>query len=155
MVRVDLMCQQYLLLIHCCFMIADQISSIFGLLHSDLHEERTAAALEYMSSIVASVEPAHHSSENSLTEKNFTKGKFNVRFKRRNGRVRATVISLFLFMNIFGMANLKNWCTYVKSLVFSVKSLKLRLGKSASRLFQQKMEQPFRASCQRSVFIFL
>ncbi|AES98633.1 putative elongator complex protein [Medicago truncatula] len=68
----------------------DQISSIFGLLHSDLHEERAATALEYMSSMVASVESDHHSSENSLSEKNFTQGKFNVRLKRRNGRVRVT-----------------------------------------------------------------
>jgi len=90
-------------------MIADQISSIFGLLHSDLHEERAAAALEYMSSMVASVESGHHSSENSLSEKNFTQGKFNVRLKRRNGRVRVTVISLFLIVNIFGIANLQNW----------------------------------------------
>ncbi|KAK7300948.1 hypothetical protein RJT34_11801 [Clitoria ternatea] len=75
----------------------DQISSIFGLLHSDLHEERAAAVLEYMSTMVASVDPFHHSAdgqrgyfENSLSEQNFTKGKFNVRFKRRNGRVRVT-----------------------------------------------------------------
>ncbi|XP_061347167.1 elongator complex protein 5 [Gastrolobium bilobum] len=75
----------------------DQISSIFGLLHSDLHEERAAAVFEYMSSIVASVDPFHHSAdgqrgylENSFSEQNFTKGKFNVRFKRRNGRVRVT-----------------------------------------------------------------
>ncbi|RDX69127.1 Elongator complex protein 5, partial [Mucuna pruriens] len=75
----------------------DQISSIFGLLHSDLHEERAAAVLEYMSSMVASVDPYHHTAdgqrgclENSLSEQNFTKGKFNVRFKRRNGRVRVT-----------------------------------------------------------------
>ncbi|KAK2430265.1 hypothetical protein P8452_43692 [Trifolium repens] len=68
----------------------DKISSIFGLLHSDLHEERATAALEYMSSMVGSVEPDHHSSENSLLEKNFTQGKFSVRSKRRNGRVRVT-----------------------------------------------------------------
>ncbi|XP_057442267.1 elongator complex protein 5 [Lotus japonicus] len=73
----------------------DQISSIFGLLHSDLHEERAAAVLEYMSSMVASVAPLHHSAErgnleNSLSEQNFTKGRLNVRFKRRNGRVRVT-----------------------------------------------------------------
>ncbi|KAJ1385945.1 Elongator complex protein 5 [Sesbania bispinosa] len=75
----------------------DQISSIFGLLHSDLHEEKAAAVLEYMSSMVASVEPFHYSAdgqrgnlENTLSEKNLIKGKFNVRFKRRNGRVRAT-----------------------------------------------------------------
>lgn len=89
-------------------MSTDQISSIFGLLHTDLHEERAAAVLEYMSSMVASVEPSHHSAdgqigylENSLSEQNFTKGKFNVRFKRRNGRVRVTVMSFFLFVSLF------------------------------------------------------
>jgi hypothetical protein len=132
-------------------MIADKISSIFGLLHSDLHEERATAALEYMSSMVGSVEPDHHSSENSLLEKNFTQGKFSVRSKRRNGRVRVTVISLFLNVNIFGITNLKNWCTDVISLVFRVKSLKLKPKESALLLFQQKMKLPLQAYCQRSV----
>ncbi|CAL0317783.1 unnamed protein product [Lupinus luteus] len=75
----------------------EQISCIFGLLHSDLHEEKAAAVLEYMSSMVASVDPFHHSVNgqrgylgNSVSEQNFTKGKFNVRSKRRNGRVRVT-----------------------------------------------------------------
>ncbi|KAL5125116.1 Elongator complex protein 5 [Glycine soja] len=75
----------------------DQISSIFGILHSDLHEEKAVAVLEYMSSMVASVDPYHHSAdgqkgclENSVSEQNFTKGKFNARFKCRNGRVRVT-----------------------------------------------------------------
>ncbi|KAK7275994.1 hypothetical protein RIF29_17123 [Crotalaria pallida] len=75
----------------------DQISCIFGLLHSDLHEERAAAVLEYLSSMVASVDPLHHSVDgqrgylgNSLSGQSFTKGKFNVRFKRRNGRVKVT-----------------------------------------------------------------
>ena len=85
-------------------MAADQISCIFGLLHSDLHEERAAAVLEYMSSMVASVDQFHNSVDGqrsyleNLSEQNFTKGKFNVRFKRRNGRVRVMVVSLFLFV---------------------------------------------------------
>lgn len=87
--------------------IADRISSTFWLLHSDLHEIRTIAALEYLSSMVASLEPMHLSLNGqrgdleklSLLEQNSRKGKFNVRFKRRNGRVRVTVIlcSLILF----------------------------------------------------------
>ncbi|ESW14203.1 hypothetical protein PHAVU_008G261300 [Phaseolus vulgaris] len=75
----------------------DQVSNIFGLLHSDLHEERAVAALEYMSSMVASVDPYHHSADgqkgflgDSFSQQNLTKGKFNVRSKRRNGRVRVT-----------------------------------------------------------------
>ncbi|KAJ0043045.1 hypothetical protein Pint_18764 [Pistacia integerrima] len=81
---------------HHCSMVSDQVSSIFWLLHSDLHEARVTAVLEYLSSIVASLEPFTRSTiaqrgdlENlSLLEQNFRKGKFNVRFKRRNGRVR-------------------------------------------------------------------
>ncbi|WCJ25365.1 hypothetical protein M5689_007253 [Euphorbia peplus] len=74
----------------------DQISSIYWLLHSDLHEVRVTSVLEYMSSIVASVEPLTRSDKGqrwnlenlSLSEHDFGKGKVNVRFKRRNGRVR-------------------------------------------------------------------
>ncbi|MBA0862814.1 hypothetical protein Goshw_013198 [Gossypium schwendimanii] len=74
----------------------DQISSIFWLLHSDLHEARVTAVLEYLSSIVASLEPSHQLAngqrgdlENfSLIKHNSKKGKFHVRFKKRNGRVR-------------------------------------------------------------------
>ncbi|XP_021296397.1 elongator complex protein 5 [Herrania umbratica] len=74
----------------------DQVSSIFWLVHSDLHEARVAAVLEYLSSMVTSLEPLHQPAngqrgdlENfSLIEHNFKKGKFHVRIKRRNGRVR-------------------------------------------------------------------
>ncbi|XWS47613.1 hypothetical protein CRYUN_Cryun14cG0167200 [Craigia yunnanensis] len=74
----------------------DQVSSIFWLLHSDLHEAKVTAVLEYLSSMVASLEPLHQPAnglrvdlENfSLVEHNSKKGKFHVRFKRRNGRVR-------------------------------------------------------------------
>ncbi|KAK1576389.1 hypothetical protein EZV62_005023 [Acer yangbiense] len=74
----------------------DQVSSIFWLLHSDLHEVRVSTVLEYLSSMVASLEPINATTigqkgdlENlSLLEQNFRKGKFHVRFKRRNGRVR-------------------------------------------------------------------
>uniref|UniRef100_A0A6N2LBY3 Elongator complex protein 5 n=1 Tax=Salix viminalis TaxID=40686 RepID=A0A6N2LBY3_SALVM len=74
----------------------EQISSIFWLLHSDLHEVKVTSALEYLSSVVASVESLHQTAggkrgdlENlSLLEQNFGKGKLQIRFKRRNGRVR-------------------------------------------------------------------
>ncbi|KAL1810096.1 hypothetical protein ACET3Z_027086 [Daucus carota] len=74
-----------------------EISSVFWLLHEDLHESKTSAALEYMSSMLATIEPMtqlangliRESTENiSFTEQNFDRGKFNTRFKRRNGRVR-------------------------------------------------------------------
>ncbi|PIA32338.1 hypothetical protein AQUCO_04500144v1 [Aquilegia coerulea] len=72
-----------------------QVSCVFWLIHSDLHEVRTTAVLEYMSSMVASLEPIvaigeKGSSENIFSlEQNSGKGKFNVRLKRRNGRVKA------------------------------------------------------------------
>ncbi|CAI0456239.1 unnamed protein product [Linum tenue] len=75
---------------------SDQISSIFWLLHSDIHDVRVTTSLEYLSSMVASVESLNQSSDGlsgdlgnlSLLEQNFRRGKFHVRFKRRNGRVR-------------------------------------------------------------------
>ncbi|PKI75631.1 hypothetical protein CRG98_004032 [Punica granatum] len=74
----------------------DQVSSIFWLLHSDLHEAKIAAVFDYISSMIASLEPMIHpsngerlSSENrSLRNENLSRGNFSVRFKRRNGRVR-------------------------------------------------------------------
>ncbi|KAF5737743.1 hypothetical protein HS088_TW13G00633 [Tripterygium wilfordii] len=80
----------------------DQVSCVFWLFHSDIHEDKATSILEYMSSMVASIEPLNQSAnwkrgnlENfSLLEQNFGKGRLNVRFKRRNGRVRVLVISL-------------------------------------------------------------
>ncbi|KAK1363606.1 Elongator complex protein 5 [Heracleum sosnowskyi] len=73
-----------------------EISSVFWSLHEDLHESKTSAALEYMSSMLATIEPMtqvanglRESTENiPLTEQNFNRGKLNTRLKRRNGRVR-------------------------------------------------------------------
>ncbi|XP_062000447.1 elongator complex protein 5 isoform X2 [Rosa rugosa] len=78
--------------LRCC----DQISSIFWFCHADLCEERATSTLEYMSSMVASIEPLiqfangqRSNSENlSLLDQNFTRGKLHLRCKRRNGRVR-------------------------------------------------------------------
>jgi elongator complex protein 5 len=89
-------------------MVSDQVSSIFWLSHSDLHEERVTAVLGYISSMVAGVEPFNQSAngqrsnrENlSLLERNYWKGKFHARFKRRNGRVRVMVTSTSL--SLFG-----------------------------------------------------
>ncbi|KAJ7964185.1 elongator complex protein 5 [Quillaja saponaria] len=74
----------------------DQISNIFWLLHSDLHEDRVTSALEYISSMVGSIEPMLRSANEqnvilgnvSLLEQNLRNGKFIIRFKRRNGHVR-------------------------------------------------------------------
>ncbi|KAG9140872.1 hypothetical protein Leryth_010411 [Lithospermum erythrorhizon] len=71
-------------------------SFILQLLHSDLHEIVSVAALEYISSMLANVEVIAQvpngqkfNSENlSLIEQNFRRSRFHVRFKRRNGRVR-------------------------------------------------------------------
>ncbi|THU46251.1 hypothetical protein C4D60_Mb09t02970 [Musa balbisiana] len=73
----------------------DQISCIFWLIHSDLHEPRVSTALAYVSTVVASVQPImqltdeHRSRRDFLwLEKNSCKAKFYVRLKRRNGRVK-------------------------------------------------------------------
>ncbi|CAN0913667.1 Elongator complex protein 5 [Linum grandiflorum] len=74
----------------------EQISSIFWLLHSDIHELKLTTSLEYLSSMVASVESLSHSHDShvrdlgslSLVDNSFGKGKLHTRFKRRNGRVR-------------------------------------------------------------------
>ncbi|XP_073044801.1 elongator complex protein 5 [Primulina eburnea] len=74
----------------------DNVSCLFWLLHSDLHDNGITAALEYMSSMQASIEPMarlvdeqRRNSENiSWMEQNLRRGKFCVRLKRRNGRVR-------------------------------------------------------------------
>lgn len=67
-----------------------QVSSAFWVLHSDIHDTSTNAALEYMSSIVASVEGTTQlkGGQQGLLEQNLRKAKLRVRLKRRNGRVR-------------------------------------------------------------------
>jgi len=77
----------------------DEISSLMWLVHSDLHEPRIVTALEYLSSMVAVLEPIAPVSAASLKlkgdpdklaalEGNLKKGKLRLRVKRRNGRVR-------------------------------------------------------------------
>ncbi|XP_021763573.1 elongator complex protein 5-like [Chenopodium quinoa] len=67
-----------------------QVSSTFWLLHSDIHHASTIAALEYTSSIVASVEGSTQlkNGQQGLLEQNLRRAKLRVRLKRRNGRVR-------------------------------------------------------------------
>lgn len=94
-------CIHYYNQFSCAFLTADQISSIFWLIHSDLHEMRVSTAFEYISSMVASIEPVVLSTNNGLgsagnllsLEQNFCKAKFHVRLKRRNGRVKLLVSS--------------------------------------------------------------
>ncbi|XP_057522211.1 elongator complex protein 5 [Amaranthus tricolor] len=70
----------------------EQVSCAFWTLHSDIHENRTNAALEYMSSIVASVEGVTQLNSGQqglfLLVQNLRKAKFRVHLKRRNGRVK-------------------------------------------------------------------
>ncbi|CAA0839615.1 Elongator complex protein 5 [Striga hermonthica] len=74
----------------------DEVSSLFWLLNSDLHESRTVAALEYLSSMKATtqqmvrlVDGHKGNSQNiSTMEHDLRKGKLSVHVKRRNGRVR-------------------------------------------------------------------
>ncbi|TYI08415.1 hypothetical protein ES332_A09G000500v1 [Gossypium tomentosum] len=89
----------------------DQISRIFWLLHSDLHEARVTAVLEYLSSMVASLEPSHqlangqrgHLENFSLIKHNSKKGKFHVRFKKRNGRQRKFTLTVSHYLYIFAI----------------------------------------------------
>uniref|UniRef100_A0A0A9EXW5 Elongator complex protein 5 n=1 Tax=Arundo donax TaxID=35708 RepID=A0A0A9EXW5_ARUDO len=73
----------------------DQVSSIFWLMHSDLHEPKVPRAFECLSTMVACVEPAlvdpvcgEGHGNMSFLEQNYSKAKFIVRLKRRNGRVK-------------------------------------------------------------------
>ncbi|KMT18562.1 hypothetical protein BVRB_2g026960 [Beta vulgaris subsp. vulgaris] len=70
----------------------EQVSCAFWLLHSDIHDLSVIAALEYMCSIVASVEGITQLKSGQqglfLLEQNLRKAKLRVRLKRRNGRVR-------------------------------------------------------------------
>ncbi|KAL2531607.1 Elongator complex protein 5 [Abeliophyllum distichum] len=74
----------------------DQVSCLFWLLHSDIHETKATAALEYISSMQASAEPRTRPVNGQrgnyeklpFLEQNLRGGKIHVRFKRRNGRVR-------------------------------------------------------------------
>ncbi|KAL3630346.1 hypothetical protein CASFOL_023330 [Castilleja foliolosa] len=74
----------------------EEVSSVFWLLHSDLHETRTTAALEYMSSMKATIkqmaQPVDGQKINlenvTAVENNLSRGKLCVHVKRRNGRVR-------------------------------------------------------------------
>ncbi|XP_071692675.1 elongator complex protein 5 [Rutidosis leptorrhynchoides] len=81
-----------------------QVSSVFWLLHSDLHDMKAAAALEYISSMVATVKPLT-TSTNVLTENNdnislleqyYKRGHFHASLKRRNGRVRVMIEEFFV-----------------------------------------------------------
>lgn len=73
----------------------EKISSTFWLLRSDLHGIRETASFEYLSTMIATLEPVNQSTgpkgdseDFSLLEMDSGKGRICVRFKRRNGRVR-------------------------------------------------------------------
>ncbi|KAJ0987729.1 hypothetical protein J5N97_006085 [Dioscorea zingiberensis] len=74
----------------------DNISCVFWLMHSDLHVPRVSAALEYISTMSANLEPIipsvdgqRRGSENLFNiEQNSHRGKLHIHLKRRNGRVK-------------------------------------------------------------------
>jgi hypothetical protein len=91
-----------------CPHIADQLSSIFWLMHSDLHEPKVLRAFECLSTMVACVEPAlvdpaygETPGNMPFLEQNYSNAKFIVRLKRRNGRVKHLVSLWFTSMSIF------------------------------------------------------
>ncbi|KAI4321288.1 hypothetical protein MLD38_034690 [Melastoma candidum] len=73
-----------------------EISSAFWMLHTDVVEEKVASIFDYLSSMVALVEPLIPSSQGPRltldnlagTDENMRKARFLARLKRRNGRVR-------------------------------------------------------------------
>ena len=70
-----------------------QVSSMMWMVRSDLHEPRICAALDYLSTMVAILEPDmnKHGSASCLYS-----GRFHLRMKRRNGRLKIIVSSLSL-----------------------------------------------------------
>ncbi|XP_010549919.1 PREDICTED: elongator complex protein 5 [Tarenaya hassleriana] len=73
-----------------------QVSSIFWSLNTVLHEARATSALEYISTMVANLEPLCPTSDGqtgslknlALLHQDFGKGRFHIRFKLRKGRVK-------------------------------------------------------------------
>ncbi|CAD6202523.1 unnamed protein product [Miscanthus lutarioriparius] len=81
----------------------EQVSSIFWMIHSDLHEPKVPRAFECLSTMVACVEPAlvdpicgESPGNMSILELNYSKAKFIVRLKRRNGRVKHLYEDLYI-----------------------------------------------------------
>ncbi|KAG6493931.1 hypothetical protein ZIOFF_048936 [Zingiber officinale] len=81
----------------------DQTSCIVWLIHSDLHEQRVSAALAYVSTMVASIQPIAQCTDEQTSQqnsvwlgKNSDKAKLHVRLKRRNGRVKLLAEELHL-----------------------------------------------------------
>ncbi|ONL94726.1 Elongator complex protein 5 [Zea mays] len=83
------------------------VSSISGLLSNlrshDLHEPKVPRAFECLSTMVACVEPAlvdpvcgESPGNMSILEQNYSKAKFIVRLKRRNGRVKHLYENLYI-----------------------------------------------------------
>ena len=77
---------------------AEQVSSLLWLLHSDLQDAKENAAVEYMSSIVATVEGLSQSGDGQRGNTDTKKAKLHVRSKRRNGRVKLMVMLLQFFL---------------------------------------------------------
>ncbi|KAJ3680837.1 hypothetical protein LUZ60_015326 [Juncus effusus] len=67
----------------------ERISCLFYLMHSDLHEPKFTASLEYISTMIATLENQNSDNNNILfMEQNYSKANFNARLKKRNGRVK-------------------------------------------------------------------
>ncbi|XP_078428516.1 elongator complex protein [Wolffia australiana] len=66
-----------------------QVSSMLWLIRSDLHEPRICAAFDYLSTMVAILEPSvENPAPDSNSELNLLRGRIHLRMKRRNGRVK-------------------------------------------------------------------
>lgn len=133
-----------------CSLFSAQVSSIFWLLHSDLHDIKTTSAFEYMSSMVANVKPL---STTTNAEQNYKKGQFHASLKRRNGRVRVMVfppLSLSLSLTIYThthkhIEDLKQSFWLIKSYIFRLKSFPMSNHKSNSHLWMLWRMQSLKA----------
>ncbi|XP_047329294.1 elongator complex protein 5 [Impatiens glandulifera] len=67
----------------------DKVSSLVGLVHSDLHDSKASAVLEYLSSMVASVESVSTTMDGLQgNTEDYCRGRLLVRMQLRTGRVR-------------------------------------------------------------------
>ncbi|CAA7410432.1 unnamed protein product [Spirodela intermedia] len=77
-----------------------QVSTVLWLLQSDLHESRICAAFDYISTMVVLLEPEIENPGTerggSNLEQNFRGGRFHLRMKRRNGRVKVLCEEFFV-----------------------------------------------------------
>ncbi|KAL8266146.1 hypothetical protein R6Q59_003490 [Mikania micrantha] len=133
-----------------------QVSSIFWLLHSDLHDMKTAAAFEYISSMVANVKPlTMEKNDNfSLLEQNYKSGQFHASLKRRNGRVRVMREEFFIDNSLIKFTSMEAWGDAVAQSLVPKVQFNLQLSEK-ERSDRAKVVLPFEhQETEKSVQIY-